>query len=226
MVQIVENVTPYLWVLDIGTYIRERRDALGMSAAELAKLVNLSTGAITSRERGDTRIRLAELPRLAKALKLKACDLESVLASGPKPRIPIINRTAAGQQVDNEEWSVDSRFGYAYTDVDVQTDLENVFALVVDGSSMAPTLNQHDLVIVRTVPPDADNMPAPGSVVYVRLGADHPRPGGMLCRWYPQEGGSLLLRKDNAAYPPQVVPREHVEQFGVVIQHRRQLPPM
>jgi transcriptional regulator with XRE-family HTH domain len=226
MVQNVENVTPYLWVVEIGVYIRERRDALGMSAAELAKLVNLSTGAITSRERGHTRVRLAELPRLAKALKVKTTDLESALASGPKPRIPIINRTAAGQQVDNAEWGVDSRFGFAYTDADVQTDLENVFALVVDGQSMAPTLNQNDLVIIRAVPPDADNMPAPGSVVYIRMGPDHPRPGGMLCRWYPQDGGTYLLRKDNAAFPPQVVPREHVEQFGIVIQHRRPLPPM
>jgi SOS-response transcriptional repressor LexA len=216
--------TPYLWVVEIGKYIRERRETLGMSAADLARLVSLSTGAITSRERGDTRVRMGELPRLAKALKVKPSDLESLMASGPKPRIPIINRTAAGQQIDNTEWDVNSRIGYAYTDVDIQTDIDNVFAIVVDGQSMAPTLNSGDLVIVRNVPPDADAMPAPGSVVYVRIGADAAKPGGMLCRWYPQESGAFLLTKDNKAYPPQHVPREHIEQFGVVIQHRRTLP--
>lgn len=197
-----------------------------MSAAELAKMVNLSTGAITSRERGHTRVRLVELPKLAKALRIKPYDLESVMASGPKPRIPIINRTAAGQQIDNAEWDVNSQIGYAYTDVDIHTDLDNVFALVIDGQSMAPTLNSGDIVIVRSVPGDADAMPAPGSVVYVRISADAAKPGGMVCRWYPQESGAFLLTKDNKAYPPQHVPREHIEQFGVVIQHRRSLPPI
>ena len=201
-------------------FIRERREAMQLSLQEVAERFGLSYQAIAQREKGATRFRLDEIPRFAEILKVPPEKLRRLILGTADGKIPVVNRTAAGGLVDNTEWGVTSAEGFTYVDRDIQTDDEDLYALVVDGSSMAPTLLDRDLVICKPVPPDADRMPPPRTVVYIRLSAESRTPGGMICRWNPQRDGSYLLEKDNPAYPSVVVPREHVEQFGVVVQRR------
>lgn len=204
----------------VARFIRERREALQMSLQDVAVLFGLSHQAIAQREKGHTRVRLEEIPRFAEILKVPPEKLRRLILGTADGKIAVINRTAAGGFIDNSEWGMNSSEGHTYVDRDIQTDDDDLYALVVDGSSMAPTLLHGDLVICKPVPEDADRMPPPRTVVYIRLSANSRTPGGMICRWNPQRDGSYLLEKDNPAYPSVVVPREHVEQFGVVIQRR------
>jgi transcriptional regulator with XRE-family HTH domain len=206
----------------VARFIRERRETLQLSLQDVAELFGLSYQAIAQREKGVTKVKLSEVPRFAEILQVPPEQLTRLIlgTAGASGKIPVVNRTAAGGFIDNAEWGVNSTEGYTYVDRDIQTEDGDLFALVVDGSSMAPTLLDRDLVICKPVPQDADRMPPPRTVVYIRMSADSRTPGGMLCRWNPQRDGTYLLEKDNPAYPSVVVSREHVEQFAVVVQRR------
>jgi transcriptional regulator with XRE-family HTH domain len=206
----------------VARFIRERRETLQLSLQDVAELFGLSYQAIAQREKGVTKVKLSEVPRFAEILQVPPEQLTRLIlgTAGAGGKIPVVNRTAAGGFIDNTEWGVNSTEGYTYVDRDIQTEDSDLFALVVDGSSMAPTLLERDLVICKPVPPDADRMPPPRTVVYIRMSADSRAPGGMLCRWHPQRDGMYLLEKDNPAYSSVVVSREHVEQFAVVVQKR------
>lgn len=204
----------------ISRFLAHRREELGLTLEQMGKLVGKSKQSVWQRENGEARVKLREVETWAKALRVPKETIARLITNEAGNRIPVINRTAAGRVVDTLEWGSTSAEGFMYVERDVQTDEDGLFAVVVDGASMAPTLENKDIAVVKSVPMDADNMPAPGTVAYVRLGPDSKTPGGMLCRWHPQRDGTYRLDKDNPAFASMVVPREHVEQFGVVIQRR------
>jgi transcriptional regulator with XRE-family HTH domain len=204
----------------IARFLANRREELGLTLEQVGALVGKSKQSVWQREQGEARVKLREAEAWSKALRVPKETIARLIKSDSGNQIPVINRTAAGRVVDTLEWGTTSVEGFMYVDRDVQTDEDNLFAVVVDGSSMAPTLENKDIAVVKSVPMDADSMPAPGTVAYVRLGPDSKTPGGMLCRWHPQRDGTYRLDKDNPAFASVVVPREHVEQFGIVIQRR------
>lgn len=207
-------------ITPIARFLAHRRAELGLTLEQVGELVGKSKQAVWQREQGEARVKLKEVEVWSKALRVPKETIARLISNETGNQIPVINRTAAGRVVDTLEWGTTSAEGFMYVERDVQTDEDGLFAVVVDGSSMAPTLENKDIAIVKTIPGDADNMPAPGTVAYVRLGPDSKTPGGMLCRWHPQRDGTYRLDKDNPAFASMVVPREHVEQFGVVIQRR------
>jgi transcriptional regulator with XRE-family HTH domain len=75
----------------IGSVIRERREAQGLSVRGLAKLVGVAPSSILRVEAGDIAPSNELVGKLAKTLKLKASEL-SVLAHGPLPELGLYLR--------------------------------------------------------------------------------------------------------------------------------------
>lgn len=202
----------------IGKALRELRKAQGISPDALANAIGVHRTAYFSRERGDTQVKSEEYPILAEILGVPVEQLRAV-ARGTRPivslGIPIINRGPAGEVIDYLEWGRDSAEGFAYMDRDEHTMSDRLFAVVVDGESMAPDMHSGDIIIFESVDPTGDEMPEPGCIAFVRLSQDAAKPGVTICIWTPLESGEYRLDKKNPAYSSMTVPREHVEQFAV-----------
>jgi len=208
----------------LGDFVRKRRKELRLSSQEVGRELGLSHQAITGKERGEIGVDHKELPKLAQILAIDVGILQQKWRARPHAQgdrgIPVINKASAGEVVDFTEFGPTSAFGYEYVERDSQTQADNLFAVQIVGHSMEPRLFEGDIVIFRSVPIDSDQMPRPDTVVFIRLSQEAKRPGGMVCRWVPQEGGTYLLKKDNPAFKSLVVAREHVEQFAMFVQRR------
>ena len=193
-----------------------------MSSEELGRALGITHQAITGKERGEIGVDHKELPKLGQLLGLDVGILQQKWRARPPVlgdrAIPLINKASAGEVVDYADFGPNSAFGYEYVERDSQTQADNLFAVVVVGHSMEPRLFEGDIVIFKSLPIDSEQMPRPDTVVFIRLSKDAKRPGGMLCRWVPQEDGTYLLKKDNPAFKQIVVSRGHVEQFAVFVQ--------
>ena len=60
---------------DIGRMIRSKREARGLSQAALSEAVGWSRGHLAHVEAGKYRIQLHQLPKLARALKVRVREL-------------------------------------------------------------------------------------------------------------------------------------------------------
>ncbi len=218
----IENVLVFHMakLTPIGRFIARRREELGLSLAAVGQLVGKSAQSVWQRETGQARVKLREVEAWSKALRVPKETIERLITNEPGNRIPFLNHTAGGSAVHAREWGLSNAEGAMFVDKDVQTDEDGLFAVEVDGSSMAPTLENKDIVIVRWVTADTDSMPAPGTVAFVRLGPESKTPGGMLCRWHPLRDGTYRLDKDNPAFASVTIARERVERFGIVVQRR------
>ena len=208
----------------LGDRVRRLRAKQRISADSLAKAIGLKRAAIYARESGASRFKAEEIPKLAAVLGESPELLRKLLLQEESPkhgRIPLVGDVPAGVTLDRElgvhieggMMSIDRGVGSERTD----------FAVIVNGSSMAPTVNNGDIVECVSINQYDDDMPEPGCVAYVRLGPDSKIPGVMLCRWFPQSDGTYRLAKDNPAYRELIVPREHVVEFAKAVRRRSPL---
>lgn len=208
----------------LGTFLRQRRKSLGLSAAEVGKMLGISQQSVSAKERGQVGIRNDELEPWARALKTTARILEAeragAISAHRGDKIAVINRTPAGVLVDHAEYGISSVEGYDYIERDRDTQGDRLFAIEITGESMAPRFHNGDIAVCQQVDPTGDEMPRPGRIVFIRLSEDAKKPGCMICRWYPLPDGMYRLDKENPAFASVIVSREHVEQFAVVIQRR------
>ena len=215
----------------MGNALRELREEHGLSQGELAEKMGFKDNSpVSQRESGKARISPGDIRKIEKALDLPAGAFEERWRSHwsiQRPirgnGIPVINRSPAGEVVEYDEWGPDSGEGYDYIDRGNIAD-ELAFSVVVTGNSMEPAIRDGDLLVlspVMGVPKPAVDLEE-GMVVFVRIGEDADVPGCTIARWYPDPiAGMVRLHKDNPAHPPIIVPREHIVQLAVKVQHRR-----
>jgi SOS-response transcriptional repressor LexA len=188
--------------MDIGTRVKERRKALGMTQYQLAEITGAAQTAIQKIERGDTK-NPRKIEALARALQ---CTPEYLrfgvgdsgndnVTAGPITRAtaPLISWVQAGA------WSEISEIK-AY-DADRYMCPVNcsdlTFVLKVQGISMEPKFYEGDLIFVD---PEAECIH--GSYVVARLDDDNQATFKQLII----EGNQKFLKAANPNWPEQLIP--------------------
>lgn len=129
-------------------------------------------------------------------------------------KIPLLGRVAAGEPLFDEG----NIIGDVFVDPAMVPGDTQLFALKVQGDSMAPKIMDGDTLIVREQP-CADS----GEIVIVTINGDHGT-----CKKLQLYPDSLALVSLNPAYEPMIYTWEEVEQLpvkvvGKVIQARREI---
>ena len=193
--------------------------------------MGVSAPTIAKKENGDLAVKPPERRRFAEVFGLTLDQFDALWRAKEIPqtkdgqnRIPVINRAPAGRVVNYEEWGTDSGQGMEYIDRDQQTQADLLFAVIVVGDSMMPTLADGDYVIFhpldRERPRRGEPRLDPGRVVFVRFAVDHDGGGCVLARYFPAPDGGLHLVKDNRQYPPTTIIRDKVVNIAVAVQVR------
>jgi phage repressor protein C with HTH and peptisase S24 domain len=119
-----------------GSRIRQKREELGWSQAELAAAAQTNQPTVDRIERGETR----HSKHLNKILV--ALGLEERAAS----RIPVVGYIGGGQQV----FAIDDHpKGDGIDEIDAPPGVENGIALIIRGDSMAPRYEDGDIVVIE-----------------------------------------------------------------------------
>lgn len=200
--------------MTIGQKIKKLRSELGMSADELAASINKNRATIYRYEREDIEMPYSVIEPLAKALKTTPDYLLGLEALKPKSavktdakiknlfpfeepiQLPVYGEIRAGTPIHTDqslnefgEWDfADKSFG----------DGEHFF-LRVSGNSMAPTIPEGSLVIIRK-----QNYAEKGEIVAACLDESY----ATLKRLFIEKDGSLLLKADNPEAESYVVTPE------------------
>jgi SOS-response transcriptional repressor LexA len=215
----------------LGTRLRARREAVGLTQEKLAKQCGVSRAAVAQWEAGVTRPGLDNLVRAAKALDVWLSWLtagDQSLPDGPSPfssagarrQIPVIDYVRAGL------WdAVADPYAPGGGLDDIATDLElspKAFALVVRGESMDPEFRDGDKIII-----DPEVTPQPGDFVVAKLDREDEatfkkyRPRGS-----DKDGAPIIeLLPINPDWPTLMINAEQPGRIvGTLIEHRRYRP--
>lgn len=192
-----------------GERIRHLRRLRGWRLVDLAEKVDISAAYLSRIEQGQQEPSLEVLTKIADALGV---PLAEILEGGPvgeqdpaAVRVPILGRTHAGWPIFAEEILE----GYLSLPADPKLETgSRYFALRVQGDSMAPTIPDGAIVIVRQQPTVTS-----GQIAVVQWAEDwetHVRRVHYL-------DGRVVLQADNRRYPPLVLTEPKVRVLGRVI---------
>ncbi|MCX5661068.1 MAG: helix-turn-helix domain-containing protein [Planctomycetota bacterium] len=139
----------------------------------------------------------------------------------PDGGIPVINQAPAGEIRDYHECSTDSGVGFTYIDRG-HLEGENLFAVIITGSSMVPRLTDGDYVIFQPVLDNGPVTPENGDVVFVRFTGKLGE-GCTIARHRLLPDGTFRFEKDNPAFAPLACTREEIVQLAVAIERRERM---
>jgi len=198
------------WV-KIGAVIRDIRESLGLTQAEMAEKLNISQNALSRYERGEHSpanilpiiekvLGVPEAYIKAKAGVYSPQDLVTALEAIKREPvvydvsevhqrelyiIPVITRVGAGGTVITENYILyDGRVPKA------------VRAFIVDGDSMEPTIPQNATVLINT----DEKEPIEGKI-YLLAKADGGNASALLLRRLKKINGQWHMLPDNPHYP-------------------------
>jgi len=140
-----------------------------------------------------------ESGRLAQLVERLEGNVETVAGLGP--RIPVINKVAAGYPTD----FTDLGFPVGVADEYVHCpgiDDANAFAIRVCGDSMEPRYHEDDILVISPSAPVRS-----GDDCFVRTDSTQ---GSTFKRVFFDPEDQIRLQPLNERYPPQVFPREQV----------------
>ncbi len=193
-----------------GNKIRELRNRLGLSAEEIAKALDITVGYYYKLERGEKRLNIDHINKLAQLMNVSADyllnldDREEIFPEGSDvwevnshfiSMLPIIGDIAAGIPVtaipETEEYmpfdtSICSINGHR---------LEEYFYFRIKGNSMEPTILDKDIVLVHRQP-IVEN----GQIAIVLCDELE----NATCKRVTVAGDKLILNSDNRDYTPMV----------------------
>ncbi len=230
----------------IARIIRDKREAKGLTHAQVAAGVNQAAGAAIFTASSIEQIEGEKIFPTMRQLSLIAAALsttrEEILAElstrhnaageTPPPRnkgIPVINRVPAGPATNYEEYGVDSQDGYEYIDRGDISEAD-AFALDIVGDSMEQTLREGDRVIF--VPAtnarrrSSDLELKDGRVVCVRFTEEEDSRGGCtVARAFFPNPKTIILRKDNPKYAEKTLPfsTEFIARIAVAVERRTKI---
>lgn len=176
---------------DIGERIKAARKAKGLTQQALADALHITQGALQKWESGKN---IPSVERLKQLVAILGDDAKiipdeiissSVATAFPEAqpvaearRIPVVGMAAA-EMFDPTLSNIHDLFNETGETIPVvDADVAGLFAIRIQGDSMAPTLLDGDIVTVRDV------LPATGNICIVNHRKD-----GLLCkRWYWKHG--------------------------------------
>lgn len=192
-----------------GERIKSRRKELGMSAEQLADILNVSAATIYRYEKGDIeKVPAKSLPLLAKALLTTPQYLmgwsdhnDNSIPAGFEPlpemvHVPLVGRIACGEPILAEE--------NIETHVSIPAGWHADFALNCVGDSMLPRIHDGDLVAIRCQPTVET-----GEIAAVRIGDE-----ATLKAVYIHDG-YIELRPLNPNYPSIIRPLDNREDIAI-----------
>lgn len=203
-----------------------------MTQTELANRLGIPQSGVSLREsgrfKGWTR---GERRKIAKAFDMSVDDFDILWrdrlaeSSGSIIGIPVINRAPAGGVVDYEEYGIDTAHGYEYIDHGGLAG-DHLFAVVVAGDSMEPTIIDGDYVVFnpldREFPRRGGKESLPklhGALCFIRFDPTTNDGGCTIARVYPN-GDTIMLTKDNRTYPTATYKREQIVQIAIGVERR------
>jgi len=200
--------------MNIGEFIKKKRQEKNLSLRELAKKANMSHTYIARLEQNKLRPTFEKLQIILEALNVSIKEFLGIDRSMPLEKeerlIPIISWVQAGSW--HEVWDA---FLPGQADEWISTDLvgENMFALIVKGDSMEPEFREGDIIIVN---PNIE--PKPGDFVIVKDEDNEEATFKQLKRF----GDLIVLHPLNPKYPDiELTPRHKVRIIGKVVEKRK-----
>lgn len=193
--------------MSLGENIRAARERLNMTQDELAKKLGYkSRSSINKIESGENDIPQSKVIDFAKALDVTVMDLLGPTAADAVPpgflplpeteRLPLVGQVACGTPILAEQNITEY--------VDVPKAAHANFVLKCKGDSMAPRIQDGDLVYVRKQP-----MVENGELAAVRIDDE-----ATLKRVYLAPG-QMILQAENPAYAPMVYTGSQLEDVAI-----------
>ena len=181
----------------LSSRIRQRREELGMSQEELASRMGYrSKSSITKIEKGINDIPQNKLEDFADALETSTAWLLGLDSGGEVPRgfepmprmarVPLVGSIACGTPITAEQ-NIERYIG-------VPAAWHADFALTCHGDSMAPTIQDGDIVCIRRQPEVEQ-----GEIAAVRIGEE------ATLKHFHRQGDAVVLLADNAAVCPPMI---------------------
>ena len=183
----------------LSARIRQRREELGISQEELAARMGYrSKSSITKIEKGINDIPQNKLEDFAAALETSTAWLlgleggeTAAVPPGFDPiprmtRVPLVGSIACGTPITAEQ-NIERYIG-------VPADWHADFALTCHGDSMAPTIQDGDIVCIRRQPEVEQ-----GEIAAVRIGEE------ATLKHFHRQGDAVVLLADNAAVCPPMI---------------------
>ena len=209
---------------EMNERLAELRATANLTQNAVAKAVGVSRAAVTQWENGLTKPKGEYIHALA---KLYGCTTGYILHgedSGvgnviPAPiglrQIPIISYVQAGCWTESIECrSMDGSIETINADLDLGS---MAFALSVRGDSMAPEIQEGDVVVID---PDVD--PLPGDIVAAKNGSHEATLKQFRPRGTNEQGQEYFeLVPLNPVYPTMRSDHHHVTIIGTMMEHRR-----
>lgn len=193
----------------LSTRIRLRREELGMSQEELASRMGYrSKSSITKIEKGVNDIPQNKLEDFAAALETSPAWLLGLESSGgavppgfeampQMARVPLVGSIACGSPITAEQ-NIERYIG-------VPADWHADFALTCHGDSMAPTIQDGDIVCIRRQPEVEQ-----GEIAAVRIGEE------ATLKHFHRQGNAVMLLADNTAVcPPMIYAGPQLEELQI-----------
>lgn len=196
-------------------YLRTKRH---MEQSELAELLGRkSTSSISEWEKGSYAPKSGTLSDIAKIFSVTLTDLMEKDLTDPQTitemvpsfvKIPIIGKIACGDPVDSEE----NIEGYTF-EMAQGLPTGDLYALVADGESMSPTIENGSHVIIKKQSTVDD-----GQIAAVRFRES----GEITLKRIKRQGQTMLLVPDNKDFDPIIVTHENpADVVGRVIRSTR-----
>lgn len=206
--------------MSVGKRIKQAREKLGLTQAELARQVGVSRTAVGMWENGAAFPQHKNVPRLSEILGLHPASFDPysgstvtpVLTSSYTNQIPVLDWTELqawsggeinmGATASREFLQVDSSIG------------KRTIALRIKDESMCPDFRINDEILI-----DPDLEPEEDDCVLVRI----TKTGQEVFRHYvPRRGGAYDLLAENPEWPTVTINATNpAEMLGVLIEHRR-----
>lgn len=203
---------------EIGQYLKELREAKGLSTREVYNLVDVSNSYLSLVENGHRRPSAIVLKKLASVYDVDYLDLyvkagyadlaeyekkpKTDALGNPVVSIPILGTVKAGYDyLAQENW-------IGAVDVDKKlADGNELFALKVHGDSMSPVLIEDDIVIIKKQD-DFEN----GDIVVAIVNGDE-----ATIKKGKKNENSILLQPLNPSYEPLIFTYDEMESIPVKI---------
>lgn len=195
--------------ITIAKNLNKYLDLNGMSQADLARMMNVSTATTSNWCKGIKLPRMDKIDKICSIFGINRSDLMDEKDSSQDKtsikgvRIPVLGYVRAGVPLDAVEEILD--FEEIHPDMAATADY---FALRVKGDSMEPRITEGDVVIVREQP-DVES----GEIAIVLVNGDE----GTVKKLVKYENGSIALVAFNSAYQPMVFTPEQIETLPVQV---------
>lgn len=177
----------------IGDNIKYLRTSHGLSQTELGKIAGVTDKAVSTWEKGEKTPRMGAIERMAayfgvtKSYIIDGRQTAPVIPEGfqpmpPMENVPLVGSIACGTPILAEQNVEDV--------VSIPSEWHASFTLMCKGDSMAPTIQEGDLVAIR-IQPEVEN----GEIAAVRIENE-----ATLKRVYLHDD-YIELRPDNMSHP-------------------------